>query len=233
MTTLKQLYDLQELDQETSECRDRITAIERRLGDRSEIDALAKRREGLKESIDRLTVRHRSESKEAESLKVKVDEVEARLYSGSIKSVKEMEGFQKEASFLREQLQVLDERVLESMVALDEAQRGIEDLDARSVESEERWQLEQVELGRELKERRADLSDLEGRRDSLAAQVSGQDIRLYERLRVSKKGWAVAKVQGGMCRACGMALPTHQLQRARTGREPVLCNSCGRILFMS
>ena len=233
MTTLKQLYDLQELDLATAECRDRITAIERRIGDRSEIDDLARRQEALKGSFDRLTVRQRSDSLEAEALRVKVDEVEARLYSGNIKSVREMEGFQKEAAFLGEQLKVLDDRVLESMVALDEAQRRLEELDAKSVESGERWQVEQVELGRELTDRRADLSDLEGRRDSLAAQVSGQDMRLYERLRVSKKGWAIAKVQGGMCRGCGMALPTHQLQRARTGREPVLCNSCGRILFMS
>ena len=233
MTTLKQLYDLQELDLGTAECRDRIKAIERRVGDRSEIEELARRQEVLKASIGSLTVRQRSESLEAETLRAKIDAVEARLYSGNIKSVREMDGFQKEASFLREQLKVLDERVLESMVALDEAQRSTGELESTSVESEERWQAEQADLGRELEDRRANLLALEGRRDALAAQVSGQDIRLYERLRVSKKGWAVAKVEGGMCRGCGMALPTHQLQRARTGREPVLCNSCGRILFMS
>ena len=233
MTTLRNLYDLQELDLEAAECRDRIRAIERLLGDRSEIERMARRQEELKASIERLTVRHRSESLEAEALRAKVDEVETRLYSGSIKSVKEMEGLQKEASFLREQLQALDDRVLESMVALDEAQRDMGELQVRSVESEERWQTEQEDLGRELGDRREDLSALEGRRDALAAQVSGQGIRLYERLRVSKQGRPVAKVEGGKCRGCGMALPTHHLQRARAGRDPVQCGTCGRILFMS
>lgn len=119
------------------------------------------------------------------------------------------------------------------MVALDEAQQRIRELEETSVEAEERWQAEQSALGQELKKRREELSALEGGRDGLVSQVSGQDIRLYERLRVSKKGQALAKVEGGMCRGCSMALPTHQLQRARAGREPVLCNSCGRILFMS
>ena len=169
MTTLKQLYDLQELDLGTAECRDRIKAIERRVGDRSEIEELARRQEVLKASIGSLTVRQRSESLEAETLRAKIDAVEARLYSGNIKSVREMDGFQKEASFLREQLKVLDERVLESMVALDEAQRSIGELESTSVESEERWQAEQADLGRELEDRRANLLALEGRRDALAA----------------------------------------------------------------
>ena len=233
MTTLKQLYNLQELDLETAQCRDRINAIEPRIGDRSEIEALARELEALKGSIGSLTVRHRSESLEAESVRAKVDEVETRLYGGNITSVKEMESFQKEASFLKEQLQELSDRVLESMVALDEAQQRIRELEETSVEAEERWQAEQSALGQELKKRREELSALEGGRDGLVSQVSGQDIRLYERLRVSKKGQALAKVEGGMCRGCSMALPTHQLQRARAGREPVLCNSCGRILFMS
>ena len=233
MTTLKQLYDLQELDLATAECRDRIHAIELRVGDRIEIDALAREHEALKEFLGSLTVRQRSESLEAEAMRVKVDEVESRLYSGNITSVREMEGFQKEASFLKEQLTELDERVLQSMVALDEAQKRIHELEETSVKAEKGWHAEQSDLGQELKDRRADLSDMEGRRDALVSQVSGQDIRLYERLRVSKKGQAIAKVEGGMCRGCSMALPTHQLQRARTGREPVLCNSCGRILFMS
>ena len=44
---------------------------------------------------------------------------------------------------------------------------------------------------------------------------------------------AVAKMERGLCQGCRMALPTQQQQRVRNGRQTVLCNTCGRILFLS
>ena len=233
MTTLRQLYDLQELDLEMAQCQERISSIDPRIGNRSELEALAAQQEAQKEIISGLNRRQRSESLDAESTRTKVNELESRLYGGTITNVREMEGFQQEASYLREQLQGLDERLLETMVALDEAQKRLKTLKEASRQMDERWGAEQGELRDELESLRAKVVELEGRRAGLASQVSGQDMRLYEQLRVSKRGQAVAKVERGMCRGCSMALPTHQLQRARTGKEPVLCSSCGRILFVS
>jgi predicted nucleic acid-binding Zn-ribbon protein len=40
-------------------------------------------------------------------------------------------------------------------------------------------------------------------------------------------------VERGLCRGCGVTLPSGDVQRARAGQELVRCNSCGRILYVA
>ena len=159
--------------------------------------------------------------------------MEGKLYGGSITNLRELEGYEKEASFLRGQLQERDDALLEMMMVLEEAQEKLQSLEDDCRQAKEGWHISQAALTQERKRLEEMLPTLEARRQGLVSYVSQQELKLYEALRLSKGGQAVAKVERGLCRGCRMALPTHQLQRARQGRETVLCNSCGRILYVS
>jgi len=233
MTTVRQLYELQELDLEIAQCRGLIASIDAQLGAEAELDTLHKELETQRVSLNQLRLQQRAHELDAESARGKLRDVEGKLYSGSITNLREMEGYQKEATFLRDQLRVLDDRLLETMVDLDEAQEKLRSLEVGYGQASEGWQIRQVELAEERKKLEETVATLEARRQQLILGVGQQELKLYEGLRLSKAGVAVAKVERGLCRGCRMSLPTHQLQRARVGREPVLCNSCGRILFVS
>jgi predicted nucleic acid-binding Zn-ribbon protein len=202
------------------------------MGDRSELEALAREYEAQRGLITGLILQQRSQSLEAESVRARVTEMESRLYGGTITNLREMEGYQKEASFLQDQLRELDDRVLATMLSLEETQQRVQSLEERARGAEGRWEAEQKALGEELKRLGDALASLEQRRLDLVPRISQQDMKLYDELRAAKGGRAIARVERGMCRGCSMALPTHQLQRARAGKEPVRCNSCGRILFV-
>ena len=233
MVTVKQLYGLQELDIEIAEHRSKVASIDGELGDRSDLDSLSQEIENKRQGVQDIRLEHRSRTLDAESMRERVRDVEGKLYGGSITSPRELEGFEKEASNLRGQLQRLDDRLLESMLALDEAQEGLQSLENGLRQSEKRLRARHAELAKERDQLELALADLEVRRGGLTSQVGQHELKLYENLRLSKGGLAIAKVERGLCRGCRMALPTHQLQRARQGREPVLCNSCGRILYVS
>ena len=233
MTTIKYLYDLQELDSDISDCRGAISSIDSRLGERSKLEAMAQEVVVLRESLDQLRLRQRAEDLDAESMRTKTQDVEGKLYGGTIRNPRELEGYQKEADHLRGQLKVLDDALLETMVALEEVQRQLQSREAEVRRTEELWQSEQLELSNERVELERTLPDLESRRQALASGIGQRELRLYELLRGSKGGMAIARVERGLCRACHMALPTRQVQQARLGREPVQCNSCGRILYVS
>ena len=218
---------------EISQRHSLVSSIDTQLGDRAAIDVLQANIEGQNGSFEQLRLHQRAKELEAESVRERVNEVEGKLYGGSITNLRELESFEKEATFLRVQLKEADEGLIENMMAIDEAQQKLRSLEDDRKKAEDQWQARQAELAEERKDLVEALAALESSREGMVSHVGPQELRLYEGLRTSKGGVAIAKVERGLCRGCRMGLPTHQLQRARSGREPVLCNSCGRILFVS
>ena len=87
-------------------------------------------------------------------------------------------------------------------------------------------------IHKRLEQATGELQGLGSQRKLLATEVLAQELLLYERLQKTRGGQAVAQVEGGRCLGCNMAIPTHQFQRARSGRDLVECGNCGRILFV-
>ena len=232
MTTIRQLFELQQLDLEIGECYKLISSISNQLGDRATLDAQLEELEARSASLNQLRTQHRSQELDAESKREKVQDLEARIYGGSITNIRELEGYHTEAGFLRTQLKELDDRVLETLIVLEEAQEGVRSLEESCRQGEEDWRLNQQDLSQEKAGLEEKLLSLEIRREELVSRVGQEELKLYEALRKSKGGVALARVERGLCRGCRMALPTHQLQRARVAQQPVLCGSCGRILFV-
>ena len=233
MTSPKQLYDLQELDLMLSEGRSRMASIESELNDRSHLDDLEFEIATLTESLDELRASYAEQDAHNQKLQEKLQEEETKLYSGAIKNLRELEAIGKEAEALKEQSQAVDERLLEDMESIESLQSRILSLEEELGQAEQQRQVDRVELTEEMSQLGDRVKELESQRTSMASTIQKTDLHRYEQLRSAKGGQAIAKVERGLCRGCLMALPTHQLQRARSGRETVLCSSCGRILFVS
>ena len=233
MTTVRQLFEIQELDLELTQARDGVLSIEGELGDREQLDALSESIEAQDANLLQLRAQQGSRQLEADSMREKLGDLESKLYGGAVTSLRELEAAQKEAEFLKEQLQALDDSLLESMLILEDSESRLRRLEVELQEAETLWGKRQADIAGQLKVQRERVVDLEERREAMVTQISQRDLRLYDSLRASKGGQAIAKVERGLCRGCRMALPTHQLQRARAGREPVQCSSCSRILFVS
>jgi predicted nucleic acid-binding Zn-ribbon protein len=76
------------------------------------------------------------------------------------------------------------------------------------------------------------IESLESARATLAGQIDGRTLRLYERL--SKRyDRAVVPVIEYRCLGCSMAVPTSKRKPGGGGSASALvtCESCGRILF--
>ena len=233
MTNVRQLYQLQELDLETGQLQNRLTEVERYLGERGELDCLDGEKEQQRSTLQGLQLDQLRLELDAETVRQKLHESEAKLYSGSVHVLRELEGMEREATVLRTRLREMDDRVLESMMALDAGEQQLKALEESYENSEEKWLSNQEELAQEKGKLEEELNNLDNRRQEMARSIDSSDLAVYEKLRTSKGGQAIALVERGLCRTCRVALPTHQLQRSRSGRETVLCNSCGRMLFVS
>ena len=231
--SVKQLYDLQKLDAAIGQAEERLASIEARLNDRSALDALEKRIEALRQQLAEVERQRKAREMEETSTRQKLQTLERRMYGGEVTNVRELEGMGEEQKMLRSRLEREEEQLLEVMASQEEVEQALAGVLADLDTETERWELERKELTREKEAETKKRQDLMTERETMAAPLAEEDLTVYESLRAAKKGQVVVKVERGLCTACKMSLPTHVLQRARSGAGHVFCTSCGRLLHAS
>jgi predicted nucleic acid-binding Zn-ribbon protein len=233
MTSTRQLYSLQELDLALARVESQKAEAEQEMDMRMAWDVVEAALQAERDQLQELQKAYRLDQLEADSPRQRSAELDAKLYSGAITNPRELESLQQEASNVRAQVERMDAALLELSLKTEESQRKCAALEKQLSDARAAWESRQVELREQLKRLTAEQEKIAAQRAQLAASVEPAELSRYERLRKAKGGQAVAKVERGLCQACRMSLPTQQLQRVRTGRQTVLCSSCGRMLFIS
>lgn len=232
MTEIRQLYELQELDLQIDELTKTLADLESQLADDS-IVAEAKRRLAVLENhAVQLAAHRRSIDRAIEDLQTRLGRTQERMYSGAIKSVKEMEAAEEERAGTEGDITENEDRLLEVMVKVDEVDDTL--AKGRQVVNrlEDRRSADVAALTAKAEETRASLDDLTPRRDRTWDAISAPVLHRYESLRSSRGGTAIAKVVRGMCSGCRVTLSTSEQQRIRSASDPMQCSSCHRILYL-
>ncbi|MBI2909363.1 MAG: hypothetical protein HYX92_17090 [Chloroflexi bacterium] len=233
MATAKQLYQLQEIDLDIDSRKATLSSIESQLGESEGVLEAQRRIEDKRARLKQLGALQRDEEWEAQAIQSKAGPVEKKLYGGTVRNPRELSDMQDELNQLKAQQRKHEDVILELMSQAEDLQREIEgDLDGlRRMEAD--WYQEQERLFRERDRIRAELSTLEETRAARAAAIDAESLALYESLRLTKQGAAVAKAERGMCQGCRISLSMNELRKAKSPQELVHCGSCGRILYVS
>jgi predicted nucleic acid-binding Zn-ribbon protein len=136
-----------------------------------------------------------------------------------------------EGESLKRYLETLEDRLLEAMLELEEAQarvdkatQDVDDLQAKRIE-------ETARLRGELSSLKEDLERLAIEHEAALGDVDPEDLKRYENLRDRLGGLAVVLMKGGSCSACGVDLAHSQQQEVRNSDEPFQCPQCTRFLY--
>jgi uncharacterized protein len=167
---------------------------------------------------------------EAKTLETKIKGIEERLYSGHVTNPKELDGMEKDLQMHKRQRGALDDKLLELMDAVEQAQKHADET-ARALEQTDTTRahdLEQLAADRDALTAR--LAELNAEREQTRAALTADVLGTYDHLRKTKAGRAVVQVKRDACGACGVDTPTGLAHRVREGNEIVLCPGCGRIL---
>ncbi|MBE7435779.1 MAG: hypothetical protein HS100_17820 [Anaerolineales bacterium] len=225
------LYRLGEVDKHIDRVRTRLDNIQKTLDDDAEMKSARQLYENA--NGDYLQAQHGLKNAEldVDNLRIKIEQAEASLYSGSIKNPKELQDLQKDVASLKKHLATLEERQLESMLLSETATTNLEkaknDLDlvqARLGNDHKKLIEEQTDLIRQME-------SLGQEREAALAPIESPLLTVYEDLRKQKRGVAVAEVDDGACAACGTTINAALQQTARSQKQLAHCPSCGRILF--
>lgn len=233
MVTAPELYALQETDQALDKAQARLAEIESELVESEEM--ILAREEVDRQSSVVAEIRSRLTDAEwsVDEVRDKASEVEGKLYGGTITNPKELADLNADLSSLKGQVGKREDVLLGLLMDMDEAESQLAAKRDAYSRIEADWNVNQHSLLSEKAQLEPLIAELQARRDSQAPSFDRSTLRLYDLLRERHGGYAVARVERGMCQGCRITLPVSILQKVRSGMALVQCVSCERILFAS
>lgn len=225
------LYRLQQVDSQIDQIESRLKTIQQTLENdvelRSANDQLAAAEIQYAQAERILKL---SES-EVEKQRIKIEQTEASLYGGRVQNPKELQDLQNDAASLKRHLATLEERQLEAMLAMEDAENELRAGKAELARIQSRLNEQHRDLTMEGDTLRKDLERLSSERQAVVKDIAAQTLSVYDQLRQKKRGIAITTVTDSSCEACGTTLTASQQQSARSTSQLFHCPTCGRILF--
>ncbi len=226
---VRQFAELQDIDTHVDTGRKRLAQIAAQLRGNPDL-------EQAKRELDARQVRQRELESGQKSMEYEVDGVrsrigllEGRLYGGQ-GGPKELRSMETEIAHLKERQSRLEDDLLALMEGVEQA-AGETSAQKRTTQGlETDWEAARAALLEEKRSTELKLGGWETKRQSYARSLSTPAGELYEKLKASKGGLAVARVMKNRCSGCAIELPVAIVQAARSAKDLTYCNSCGRLL---
>lgn len=210
----------------------RLAELNRLLTHHPELDAArAEEASARQRQEDALADVARAET-ETRAQQQKISQADQTLYGGNVRNPKELQDLQQETASLRKFQTTLDDRQLLAMEALEEtesatarAHAAVLALEKTRADQEALWRAEGAQV-------QTQVEKFSIQREAAVVAVEPDDLALYQTLRKSKHGLAVARLESDSCSGCGVAPSTSRLDAARSCQDIVQCGNCGRILYL-
>ncbi len=231
MSEALNLFRLQELDTHIDKIKNRIEEINQLLSNDQRIQCAKENLEKAEAEAKRRRIELQKIEGKVEAKRIKRKTTQSSMYSGKIKNPKELQDLQMESEALKNYIAELEDEQLVAMIASEEAEKALQQAKKDLQQAEGTSVEEKAKLRGEKSKLEGDLERLIREKEAALQSVSPKALKLYDRLRKTKRGIAVAAVSEGGCSVCGQALPPGDLQTIRAGNQLFFCPSCGRLLF--
>jgi predicted nucleic acid-binding Zn-ribbon protein len=225
------LYQVQQLDLELERLSAEQQAVASSLQGNAALQKLRTEQQTAQQQLRASLQAQREAESTFEDLGHRLKTQERRLYSGTISNPKELNALQQEIQHLRLQQSRQEEVTLEAMDATDVSQEKAHHAEQALHEEEEAWTRQSSALLTRRDQLVTRRQELELKRGQLVAKLDADLLNRYDRIRRTRQGKAVSKVEQGSCQWCRVILTPRELQHVRISTELQTCSNCGRILY--
>jgi len=226
----KTLYQIQQYDTQIDDASKRIHEINAILSDNNLIVKAQK----TQADTEALFIEKKKVLVSAETVvgdhSLKIDQNHKKMYSGLVTNPKELEDLQLESDSLKKYLFVLEERQLEAMLEMEDAQKELNTVSAETASIQTNMDAEHADLIAEKEGLDISISDISTQKESFLSSFEIPDFPAYESLKISTGGIAVTLMISSSCSSCGANIPSAIAQEARSPVKLAFCPTCKRIL---
>lgn len=169
---------------------------------------------------------------EVRSLEAKAKAEDARMYSGTISSPRELQAMQADIEQIRRHAAEREDEELEVMVRREALDTEVAEVEAAQAAVLAEMVNLQAAIDTQEREIEAELAVEEAARAALMPSIPERVLRLYEEIRAKNRGVGAARLVGMNCQACHLGLPATEVDRIRhlPPDELAQCEHCGAIL---
>ena len=231
MSLAKRVFELQQVEQLIQAGRKQLDGIDGRINRNQAFEQAGINLSAAEKDLAGLEKQYKELDAEAETLRAQIKQVNDRLYGGKINNPKELQGYEQEGNMLKANLARKDDKLLELMEKIEAGKVAGRKLKEIHKSAGTAWQAEKGELQAQADKLKSEFAALENKRIEILNSVDRDTLAIYEGIR-SRKGQAVVKVEQGRCLGCRVTLSISELHHVR-GNAIVLCDNCGRILYLS
>ena len=139
--------------------------------------------------------------------------------------------FQHEIGFCEKEISKSEDRILELMEESEPLSANVATAETALGQERKQVEREKEEARRRTAEDEKELADSIQERDETAAGLPAKTLSAYERSRKKYGFPMMAEGTTGKCSACNMLLRPQHFQELKIASEPLLCESCGRLLY--
>ncbi|MPZ22420.1 MAG: hypothetical protein GEU28_02525 [Dehalococcoidia bacterium] len=230
MTLVSDLFALQQIDTDIESRRGSLQLFEAQLEEPDGLDDLRGQLQEVRERLRDLNVTEKDLELKDGEVTQHLSDMEKKLYSGSVRSPKELTDLDNDVKMLRRQRQALDERVLLLMDEVETARAEETSIHRDLTQQEDAWAQRRQQLTNERDATQQAIEQLEGKRREANAEIPSGALSQYEDMR-SRRRPAIVALSRGVCGGCRVELPDHIVKAARLSRTLTNCGSCNRILY--
>jgi len=224
------LLHLQDLELALVRGQKRLQVISAALADDAELSAASAELQAAEAALTPLRARARNLELEIQSNTQKAKSSEDQLYSGKVKNTKEMQDMQAEIAALKRRNGELEETLLETMVAVEEAEATQSAAEAHLSRVRASRSTDLQALTDEQSALQAQVVRLREQRKTAMAAIPAEPLARYNALRQPKNYQPVAVLQDESCSVCGVEQTMAIVRQVQLGQSLATCLSCGRIL---
>lgn len=224
------LKELQRIDMRIHDARQRIRDFDPKFEEVEEPAlVLESELETSRNRLKEMKAEERRLERSVQEKRERVKKLDERL--GGVRNLREEAAVSAELEMVKRALQN-DEQ--EAMSLIDQVRKGeerVSELEAAFAEASELVEPKRKGLLAEREEIQKDLDLLEKERESFAAGLDEEELRIYEAIRGKGQRAAVAELtEDGACSNCFNVVPLQYQNEIRHGDTLIRCEGCGVIL---
>lgn len=227
---LEILKKLQTLDGELYRLRrqqeEKPKELERASAEAAAQDARLKDSEA---ALKTLQLTQKEKEVELQTKEANVKKLQGQLVQ--LKTNKEYSAMQREIDTLKSDNSLLEEAILKTLEAIDQATKERQESQRQAAECQQRLQAERGRVERELAAIGEQIAQLERSRQALLPDIPPQALATYERVLEIREGLALVPVMHESCGGCNRRLPPQVINQVYLKAELVTCEHCNRILY--
>ena len=224
------LKQLQQLDGELYQLRRQQQEKPRELEQVEEQAAAQEARvKAVEDRLRALQLAQKDKEGELQAREANVKKLQGQLFQ--VKTNKEYTAMQHEIETLKADNSLLEEQILTTLDASEQAAKDRAREQALLAEQHERLRTERQRIERELTAIEGRIAVLERDRQSVVPNIPQATLELYERILNIREGLALVPLIEESCGGCHRRLPPQVVNQVYLKAKLTMCETCNRILY--